>query len=148
VDKRVRLFTRSGNDWSEFFPDIVATISALQVQSCLIDGEVTVCDAQGISVFELLPRGPRVKRNAILFAFDLLELDGRDLTREPIESRKAMLSMLLKGCAASVQLLKHLQVEGQTLFELICEMGCEGILSKRLGSKYRQGPNKCPDWIR
>jgi bifunctional non-homologous end joining protein LigD len=87
---RVRLLTRNRADSSERFPLVASAIGALPARSCLIDGEVTVCDTQGLSVFELLRRGPRVKREAVLFAFDLLELDGRDLTCEPILKRPAL----------------------------------------------------------
>jgi bifunctional non-homologous end joining protein LigD len=97
--RRVRLFTRNGNDWSELFPAVVAAVSALEARSCLIDGEAAVCDTQGLSVFELLRRGPRVKHEAVLFAFDLLELDGRDLTREPIESAWSIAHQQLKCIA-------------------------------------------------
>ena len=73
---RVRLLTRNRSDFGERFPLVTEAIGGLPARSCVIDGEITVCDAQGLSVFELLRHGPRVKRNAVLFAFDLLELDG------------------------------------------------------------------------
>jgi bifunctional non-homologous end joining protein LigD len=127
---------------------VTEAIGSLPARSCVIDGEITVCDAQGLSVFELLRHGPRVKRNAVLFAFDLLELDGRELTREPIETRKAELAKLLHGAVPSVQLVEHLQVEGAIVYESVCALGAEGIVSKRLGSRYRPGPSKCSDWIK
>ena len=61
---------------------------ALKVKSCLIDGEITVCDEKGLAVFDLLRHGSRIKPEAVLFAFDLLELDGEDLRFMPIEIRK------------------------------------------------------------
>jgi hypothetical protein len=70
---RVRLLTRNRSDFGERFPLVTEAIGGLPARSCVIDGEITVCDAQGLSVFELLRHGPRVKRNAVLFAFDLLE---------------------------------------------------------------------------
>jgi hypothetical protein len=71
--ERMRLLTRNGNDWSEFFPAVVEALKALEVRSCLIDGEVVVCDERGLAVFDLLRRGDRVKQCAHLYAFDLLE---------------------------------------------------------------------------
>jgi bifunctional non-homologous end joining protein LigD len=65
-------------------------VSKLPVRSCLIDGEAIVCDDNGLAVFELIRRH-RAGEHAVLSAFDLLELDGRDLRREPIERRKTML---------------------------------------------------------
>ena len=87
-------------------------------------------------------------RNAVLFAFDLLELDGRELIHVPIEERKYQLARLLHECAAGVQLCSHLEGPGDVVFEYACKLGCEGIVSKRVGSKYRPGPGKCSDWIK
>src|SRR5262250_1963656 len=92
----VRLFTRAGDDFSSRFPFIAMAVSKLPVRSCLIDGEAIVCDENGVAVFELIRRHGAVA-NAVLCAFDLLELDGRDLRREPIEERKRLLAKLLKG---------------------------------------------------
>jgi bifunctional non-homologous end joining protein LigD len=87
---------RNANNWRELFPAIAEAVSMLAVRSCLIDGEVVVCDEQGLAVFNLLRRGNRVKHKAHLIAFDLLELDGRDLRGEPIETRKTELARLAR----------------------------------------------------
>jgi bifunctional non-homologous end joining protein LigD len=147
-DKRVRLYTRNGNDWSELFPAVVTAVERLNISSCLIDGEIVVSDESGLAVFELLRHGPRIKPQAHLIAFDLLELDGRGLIRVPIEERKYQLARLLNEAAAGVQLCSHLAGSGDIIFEHACKLGCEGIVSKRLGSKYQPGPNKSPDWIK
>jgi hypothetical protein len=83
-----RLLTRNGNDWTKRYPSVVAAVNSLKVKSCLIDGEITVCDEKGLAVFDLLRHGSRIKPEAVLFAFDLLELDGEDLRFMPIEIRK------------------------------------------------------------
>jgi bifunctional non-homologous end joining protein LigD len=70
------------------FPLVVEAVNHLKVRSCLIDGEVVCCDAQGVTSFQLL-RHSRNEPRAFLYAFGLLELDGTDLRREPIEVRKA-----------------------------------------------------------
>jgi bifunctional non-homologous end joining protein LigD len=98
------------------YPLVLSAIQALKVRSCLIDGEVTVCDGQGVSDFNLLRHGPWVKHEAVLFAFDLLELDGWDLTREPIEARKVELAKLLHSAPPSLRMLEHLQVEGAIVY--------------------------------
>ena len=127
----------------------MAAVSLLKVRSCLIDGEVVVCNEQGLAVFDLLRRGERVKHEAHLIAFDLLELDGRDLTRAPIEERKRYLADALNRVRhPGLQLSDHINQPGDVVFAHACALGCEGIVSKRLGSKYRRGPNKCPDWIK
>src|SRR5262245_56143828 len=82
-----------------------------------------------------------------LFAFDLLELDGRDLRREPLEVRKATLASVLRKARSGVQLNEHLEHEdGELVFRHACKMGLEGIVSKRLGSPYRSGRSK--DWLK
>ena len=88
------------------------------------------------------------KLNAFLYAFDLLELDGTDLRREPIEVRKATLaSILRKSRSTACDLNEHFEhPEGGVVFQHACALGCEGIVSKRLGSRYRSG--RSPDWLK
>jgi hypothetical protein len=74
-----------------------------------------------------------------LSAFDLLELDGKDLRREPIEVRKATLASLLRSCRSGMQFNQHLAYPGDVVFQHACKMGLEGIVSKRLGSRYTSG---------
>ncbi len=91
----IRLLTRNGNDWSARFPLVVEAVNHLKVRSCLIDGEVVCCDERGLAIFSTL-RQRRNEARAFLFAFDLLELDGLDIRREPIETRRATLASLLR----------------------------------------------------
>jgi bifunctional non-homologous end joining protein LigD len=81
----VRLITRAGNDLSARFPFIA--VGKLPVRSCLIDGEAIVCDENGLAEFDLIRRHGALA-SAVHCAFDLLELNGEDLRREPIETRK------------------------------------------------------------
>ena len=92
----IRLLTRNGHDWAPRYPLIVAAMGRLKVRSCLIDGEAVACDENGLAVFERL-RHKRSGEHVFLYAFDLLELDGHDLRREPLETRKATLASLLRG---------------------------------------------------
>jgi bifunctional non-homologous end joining protein LigD len=141
----IRLITRAGNDFSSRFPFIAMAVGKLPVSSCLIDGEAIVCDENGLAVFELIRRHGAFA-NAVLCAFDLLELDGRDLRREPIEQRKALLAELLKGSHSSIVLNQYYEEEGEIVFREACKRGCEGIVSKRLGSIYRRG--RSPLWVK
>src|SRR5262249_4121903 len=104
----VRLLTRNGNDWTERYPLIAAAVGALTVRSCLIDGEAVACGDAGLPAFDRL-RYRRADGTVFLFAFDLLELDGRDLRREPLEVRKATLASLLRRVGAGVRLNEHLE---------------------------------------
>ena len=95
----------------------------------------------------LVRRRRRNEIDAFLYAFDLLELDGTDLRREPLEVRKATLASILRKSRYGVRLNEHLPHEcGLSVFQHACLLGCEGIVSKRLGSRYRSG--RSPDWLK
>jgi bifunctional non-homologous end joining protein LigD len=142
----IRLITRRGNDWSDRFPLVVEAVNHLKVRSCLINGEVVCCDERGLARFEVLRRR-RNEAAAFLYALDLLELDGTDLRREPIEVRKAMLASVLRKARHGVRLNEHLEHDcGLTVFQHACKMGLEGIVSKHLGSRCRS--DRSPDWLK
>ena len=142
----IRLLTRNGNDWSKRFPLVVEAVNHLRVRSVLIDGEVVCCDARGLAVFHVLRRR-RNEASAFLYAFDLLELDGTDMRREPIEVRKATLASILRKSRHGVRFNQHLEhPDGLAVFQHACKMGLEGIVSKRLGSRYRSG--RSADWLK
>jgi bifunctional non-homologous end joining protein LigD len=107
---------------------------------------VVCCDERGLATFQLL-RHRRNEPQAFLFAFDLRELNGANLRREPIEVRKATLATILRKSRRRVRLNEHLERDcGQTVFQHACKMGLEGIVSKRLGSRYRSV--RSPDWLK
>jgi bifunctional non-homologous end joining protein LigD len=141
----IRLITRAGNDFSSRFPFIAMAVGKLPVRSCLIDGEAIVCDDRGLAVFALIRRHGSIA-GAVHCAFDLLELDGKDLRREPIERRKALLAQLLRGSHISIVLNEHFDEDGAVVFREACKLGCEGIVSKRLGSLYRS--SRSPHWLK
>jgi bifunctional non-homologous end joining protein LigD len=140
----VRLLTRNGLDWSRRYPGIAAAVKELRCRSCLLDGEVVICGADGVPVFNRLRYGRQVKGEALLYAFDLLELDGEDLRQDAIEVRKEILAGLLRKAPVSLQLNEHIEEPGDVVFHHACKLGLEGIVSKRLGSRYRSG--RTPDW--
>ena len=144
--RRVRLISRNGRDLTYRFPLVFAAMAALPVgTSCLIDGEAIVCDKTGLSVFDLI-RNLRHGNAATLCAFDLIEIDGEDLRRQPIEDRKAALKKLLSKSHPGIAYNRHFDVEGSIVFHHAVKLGCEGIVSKRLGSPYRSG--RSADWIK
>jgi bifunctional non-homologous end joining protein LigD len=135
---RVRLFTRNGYDFTARFPKIAAAVAALPVRSCVVDGEAIVVDRQGLSVFELLLHRHH-DHTAVLSAFDLIELDGYDLRQQPLEHRTGSLADLLDSANDGIAFNKHFAGDGMAIFKQACALGCEGIVSKRLGSAYRAG---------
>jgi bifunctional non-homologous end joining protein LigD len=126
----------NGYNFSNRFPQIVAALTVLPVRSCLIDGEAVVCNEKGLAVFDLI-RGYR--HDAVLCAFDLLELDGEDLRRTPIEERKRILAKLLSHPHEGIAFNGHYTGDEAIIFKHARALGCEGIVSKRLGSPYRSG---------
>src|SRR5215831_11979575 len=137
----VRLFTRNGHDWTGRFPLIASAALSLKTASCLIDGEAVACDGDGLPVFDRL-RYRRDDRRVFLYAFGLIELNGDDLRRAPIEARKAALAKLLRHAKAGLLLNEHIDEPGDVVFRHACKMGLEGIVSKRLGSPYRSGRSR------
>ena len=81
-----------------------------------------------------------------LFAFDLIVLDGDDLRREPLITRKATLASLVSKAAPGIRLNEHFEHDGATVFGHACKLGLEGIVSKRKDSRYRSG--RSPDWLK
>jgi bifunctional non-homologous end joining protein LigD len=141
----VRLITRNGNDFTKRFPLAAAAVAALPGRSRLIDGEAIACDDSGLAVFDLIWRH-RNHASAILCAFDLLEIDGEDLRQVPIEQRKNRLARLLRSPHQGIVLNEHFDGDGAIIFNHVCKLGCEGIVSKRLGSSYRSGRSQ--HWLK
>jgi bifunctional non-homologous end joining protein LigD len=143
----VRLLTRNGYDWTGRFPLIAAAAEALRARSFLIDGEAVACDGDGLPVFDRL-RYRRQRGRVFLYAFDLLELNGRDMRREPLEVRKiALAAVLRRKAAAGIQFNDHCDdLPVDVVFRHACKLGFEGIVSKRLGSPYRSGRSR--DWLK
>jgi bifunctional non-homologous end joining protein LigD len=100
---RIRVFSRRGNEYTERVPRIVDTVARLPASSLTLDGEGVACDPNGVTNFELLRAalGRPAKREVFLYAFDLLELDGRDMRREPWSDRRWKLAR------CSVWALRH-----------------------------------------
>ena len=142
---RMRLVTRNGFDFAERFMLATAAIAALPVRSCVVDGEAIAVDDNGLSVFNLIS-GRRQDHAVTLCAFDLLELDGQDLRREPIEVRKQTLAHLLRRSHPGIAFNRHFEGDGVIIYKHACKLGCEGIVSKRLGSPYRAGRADC--WVK
>jgi ATP-dependent DNA ligase len=142
---RVRLFTRRGYDWTARYPLIHEAVAAIPAGSVVLDGEAVYCDNAGVSVFEKLHTGV-YDRRVILYAFDLLELDGVDWRPNPLEVRKAGLEKLLATPLVGIQFNEHLSGDGAAIFEHACRLGLEGIVSKHRQHPYRSGSSK--SWLK
>jgi ATP-dependent DNA ligase len=142
---RGRLYSRPGNDFTRRFPLIVEVLVHLRSRSCIIDGEAVACDDNGVASFDLI-RHHRANDSVFLCAFDLIELNGDDMRRDPLEVRKATLRSMLAKAGLGLRFNEHLEGDGPTIFAHACKMGLEGIVSKRKDSTYRSG--RSPDWLK
>ena len=147
--KSVRIYSRGAHDWAKQLPSIVNALLALPVRSAVLDGEGVICGTDGKSDFDQMRAcfSRDGAPEAFLYAFDLLELDGRDLRGQPWDLRRALLTGLLRNSAPGIQLCEHIEdVDGAVVFRQACVMGLEGIVAKTLDSRYRSGP--CREWIK
>ena len=142
---RVRLYSRPGNDFTRRFPLIVEALARLRSRSCIIDGEAVACDDNGVASFDLV-RHHRANEIVFLYAFDLIELNGDDLRRDPLEVRKATLASIVAKAGPGIRFNEHIEGDGATVFAHACKMGLEGIVSKRKDSAYRCGRSR--DWLK
>jgi bifunctional non-homologous end joining protein LigD len=138
-DGRVRLFTRNGFDWTDRYPLICAAVAALRTASAVIDGEAVWCDGTGLAIFDKL-HSRAYDEHVILYAFDLLELDGEDWRPRPLEERKARFAKLLAKAPAGIHYSEHIEGDGAAIFAHACKLGAEGIVSKHREHPYRAGP--------
>jgi bifunctional non-homologous end joining protein LigD len=147
--ERVRVFSRRGNDYTDRVPAIAKALAALRVKSVTLDGEGVVCREDGVSDFDKLRAavGRLGSRDAFLYAFDLLEINGTDLRRDSGEVRRATLQSVLRRARDGIGLSEHLTMtDGNTIFRHACAMGLEGIVAKRRDRPYRSG--RSTDWIK
>ncbi|MCL6250808.1 DNA ligase D [Altererythrobacter sp. KTW20L] len=139
---KVRVFTRSGLDWTSKFAPLAAEIAALDLPSALIDGEIVATDKHGNPDFSslqaVLKRGHGEQGSTRLqfFAFDLLEQDGEKLDKLGNLERKERLEALLKDAAGAVAVSDHVIGAGEKLYRAMCDAGQEGIISKRADAAY------------
>ena len=142
IDERVRLYSRPGNDLTDRFPLIVDALARLRARSCIVDREVVSCGDDGIASFERM-RDWRHGGSVFLYAFDLIELDGDDLRRDPLAVRKATLASLVAHAAPGLRLNEHLDHDdGGLVFEHAYRLVLEGIVSKGRDSPYRSGRSR------
>ena len=147
----VELITRSGIDWTRRYGDLPAAFAHLPCKTAMIDGEVVALDEKGISRFAALQDALATQNTGqlLFYAFDLVYLDGYDLTGTPLTARKAALRQLLEGSIGSrsaIQLSDHVEGDGQALYDRAAELGLEGIVSKRADSKYQ--PGRSTSWLK
>jgi bifunctional non-homologous end joining protein LigD len=141
----VRLYSRNAYDWTARLAGIATAAESIKAKRFTIDGEAVVLGPDGLSQFEELSRR-EAARTAILYAFDLIEHDGEDLRNLPFLERKAALARLLRRTKTGILLNEHIAEDGPAVFAHACQLGAEGIVSKKIDGTYRSGP--CCVWIK
>lgn len=143
----VRLFTRSGKDWTDRFNGLARAFDALPCDAALLDGEVMAARIEG-SAFSSLQRALKSGAPLVFFAFDLLSLDGKDFRKKAQMERRARLATLLSGIPQDgpLRLSEHVVGNGAEVFAQACKAGAEGIISKRIDAPYRGRRSK--SWLK
>jgi bifunctional non-homologous end joining protein LigD len=156
--ERVRLYSRHGAEYTDRLPRMVEAFGRLPTQSAIIDGELCLIGPGGAAHFYRLMREMRTNHpdegQLMFLAFDLLHQDGVDLGGLPLSERKRDLHRLCRK--SRVPFLRQVETfpDGAALFEHCNRFGFEGVVSKRLSSRYMSGPSrlwtktKCPGWKR
>ena len=138
---KVQLLTRTGLDWSILYPYTVSALRALRAKTAYIDGELCALRADGVPSFGLLQAAMDQGRtnSLVFFAFDLLYLDGKRTAALPLIERKQRLHPLFAQAAPGLHFTDHVVGNGPGVRKHACEMGLEGVISKRLEQPYMPG---------
>ena len=144
--RRVQLITRNDKDRTADFPEVVAALTALPAPTLVLDGEVVVFDAVGISRFQLLQRRAEGASPPIYVAFDCLHARGRDLLREPLTARRAELDKQVRE-GPRLQLARRVAEDGFEAFAEAKRRGLEGVIGKDPNSRYEPGV-RSPAWCK
>ncbi|OGO30942.1 MAG: DNA ligase D [Chloroflexi bacterium RBG_16_56_11] len=155
-DGRVRLLSRNGLDVTEKYAVIVESLRRQPAASLVLDGEIIALDEKGKLCFQCLQgylesmgrrdnQGPAAAA-IIYYVFDILYLDGYDLSGVPLTGRKEVLDRVLSTTPA-MRFLEHFEGEGEVIYHAAIDQGLEGVLAKRKGSVYKPG-QRSPDWLK
>jgi bifunctional non-homologous end joining protein LigD len=137
---RVQLLTRTGLNWSEKYPVIVAALAKLPVAAAYLDGELCGIGEDGLPSFAQTQAASDGSQGVrlVYYAFDLLHLDGRDIAGLPLIERKAILEPRIAG-VPGVQFNGHVTDDGERVLKHACDLRFEGIVSKTIDAPYTPG---------
>jgi len=141
-----RLVSRNGNDLSARFPTVTRGVSqAAKTPDCVLDGEVCALDDSGKSSFSAMQQG-KAGTPLVYYAFDVLEIEGEPVVDLPFVERRKRLDKLLDKRNRTVRLSETFD-DGKALYEAAKQQGLEGIMAKRLDSRYLPG-RRTRDWLK
>ena len=145
--RETRILSRNEKDLGSKFPAVRDSIAALDVQDAIIDGEIVALDEKGRSSFQLLQDIAQEKAPIVYCAFDLLRLNGKNLQALPIEERKAQVEELMKKPPGMIRYSVSFTKDIEELLGRARELGLEGLIGKRAGSRYEAG-KRTGAWIK
>lgn len=146
----VCLFSRNEKNVTATFPEIADALAALPVDKIVIDGEAVALNKSGISSFQLLQNRGRSKKERppiFCYAFDLLNLEGKDTTKLPVEVRKHLLEELIDGQDDTLRFSAGIEAEPEFFLAQAEKLGLEGIIAKKMGSSYEIG-RRSRSWLK
>ena len=149
---QARFLSRNGKDWTEKFPNLLAALKKFPATTSILDGEIVILDKDGRSSFQKLQQAMKDSSSPFIFEiFDLVYLDGFNITRTPLRERKALLQELLtsdklKGTRGQLRYSDHVEGNGRQFFKQACEHAIEGIVSKLADSAYESTRNR--NWLK
>jgi bifunctional non-homologous end joining protein LigD len=146
-DAKVTTYSRSGLDWTSEFDTVSEAVAKLNAKSAVIDGEVVVIGPGGKPDFQALRRNlDKHSKDLQYYAFDLLELNGKDLRSRPLFERKAALRKLLARAPDRIRYVEHFDSDARKVMRAACDLGLEGIVSKKADSPYKSGRQE--SWVK
>jgi bifunctional non-homologous end joining protein LigD len=146
---KVQLLTRTGLDWTDRFGKrVVSALKGLPVQTALLDGEIVVESGNGSSDFSLLQQDLSEGRDDrfTYYVFDLMHLDGQDLTGASLLDRKGLLEPLIANAEVPLKYSSHFDESGELVLKHACRLSLEGVISKVADAPYRSGRGR--DWVK
>ena len=144
---QVQIQSRKQKDLTAMYPGIAAAALKLKVAKFVLDGEIVALDESGRPAFQVLQhRGSHAKHQIVFYAFDVLHIDGRNVTSEPIEKRRALLPRILASNPV-IRISADLPGAASQVIEAVRSLGLEGVIAKRRGSRYQPG-DRSNDWLK
>ena len=145
---KVKILTRSGLDWTARFPGIAGAVAELPANRALIDGEIIALDRGNAPSFALLQQALSEGRDEdlIYVVFDLLHLDGRDVSKLALRDRKELLAEMVHGANPAIRYSDHFGGDAQKIYRHACRMALEGVVSKMADEPYRSGRSR--SWVK
>ena len=147
--KDIELISRNAKDFTTKFPEVAEALKELPCQEAILDGEIAALDEEGRSSFQLLQaREMSGERPPIFYyVFDLIQLDGKDLTGVPLLKRKAMVKLLLARAPDNVRFSASISADSERVLKEMKARGLEGVIAKRKESKYEIG-RRSGAWVK